>query len=59
MRRLVGAVLVVGLLLAGCADDEPDTPPVPVSVAGLDPCALIGADLRTDLWPPTSNRGCR
>ncbi|GAB3458015.1 hypothetical protein GCM10027436_62840 [Actinophytocola sediminis] len=35
-------MLVVGwLFLAGCADDEPATPPVPASVAELDPCALL------------------
>lgn len=43
MRRTVGVVVVVGLLLAGCADDGSGTsaPPVPRTVAELDPCALL------------------
>jgi hypothetical protein len=52
MRRIVGVAVVVGLLLAGCADDESgasSAPPVPRTVAELDPCALLTDQEQADL----------
>lgn len=52
MRLIVGVAVVVGLLLAGCSDDESGTSseqPVPKTVAELDPCELLTDQEKDDL----------
>lgn len=49
MRRFVGAAVVAGLLLTGCATGKEPVPPAPKTVAELDPCALLTDQEQTDL----------